>query len=96
MHINAASLNKEYKLKNRPIVFEVHADNIKEHLIAEYLKLRGYYYIVCEEKIEKFNKKYQSHDMYQYVMKYINTSFKEGYIYASKAVDEFIKENKED
>lgn len=60
------------------------------HLVIEYKKLRGSYYNKFNENKKEFALKYKNHELFGYVCKNLNTSFRDIEEIAEKSVKEFI------
>lgn len=60
------------------------------HLVIEYKKLRGSYYNKFNENKKEFALKYKNHELFSYVCKNLNTSFRDIEEIAEKSVKEFI------
>ena len=60
------------------------------HLVIEYKKLRGSYYNKYNENKKEFALKYKNHELFSYVCKNLNTSFRDIEEIAEKSVKEFI------
>jgi hypothetical protein len=65
----------------------------KEELIAEWKSLRGAFFNVYNEDIEKFRKKYEQHALYDSVCHYLDKSFKEVNQIAEEAIDLYLNKN---
>ena len=60
------------------------------HLVIEYKNLRGFYYNKFNENKKEFALKYKNHELFGYVCKNLNTSFRDIEEIAEKSVKEFI------
>lgn len=64
---------------------------LKDNLIAEWKRLRGEFFNILDEDIEKFRKKYSGHPLYNSIIKYLNTSFRDINQIAKSEIDKFLK-----
>ncbi len=62
----------------------------KKKLIEEYIVMRGYYFNRCGEKLDKFNDKYENHHLKDIVLQDINTSFRDIFQTAEKAIENYL------
>ena len=60
------------------------------HLVVEYKKLRGLYYNKFNENRKEFALKYKDHELFGYVMKKLNVSFREVEQVAEQGVKDYI------
>lgn len=64
----------------------------KEKLIKEYISLRGLYFHKYQSDMEKFTKDNKQKDLFIYVIADIDTSFRDIYLTAEKAVIKYIND----
>jgi hypothetical protein len=60
------------------------------HLVTEYKSLRGLYFNKFQEDRKEFALKYKNHELFNAVMKTLNTSFRDVEQTAKQAVTDFL------
>lgn len=64
--------------------------DIKNDLIEEFIKLRGYYFNACGEDLDKFNSEYKNHELHDSVVSSLNTSFRDVHQTALNEIEKFL------
>jgi len=69
-------------------------DNIqKDELIKQYKKMRMDYFNLFEEDIQKFDKHYKEHPLYEIVLKHFDKSFTQVNQLAIKEIEKLLEKN---
>lgn len=63
----------------------------KESLIIEWKKLRGEYFNLYNEDMQKFSKKYSNHPLFESVCKHFDKSFRDVNEVAQNEVEGYLK-----
>ena len=63
---------------------------LHDKITKEYISMRGYYFNFCGEDIKKFEEKFSGNLLKEYVLKYLDTSFRDVFIVSSIASLEYI------
>lgn len=58
---------------------------------SEFLKMRGYYYNICEENFDKYKEKYNNHPLYNISLRYMHGSLKDVFEIAKELEKEYIE-----